>query len=198
MNHSTPVIIFSVYRADRSSRYNRTEHDIAVRHLEFYNVAFATGCGRYHGQAERCIVVVLHNDVAERTARFLANLYKQESVLYVDANQQARLETPDGELIESLGSFIQVSQITAVAKGSYTAVNGRHWITRGESDADKRSRYERALIAFARDTLDILESYEDWNADTLDDIGACADAGGLARVVGDRALFQEIKERDFK
>jgi hypothetical protein len=51
------------------------------------------------------------------------------------------------------------------------------------------TRRECALIEFAKEVLNILESHEEWDGDTIDDIGILAINSGLAKT-DDEGLFK--------
>lgn len=54
------------------------------------------------------------------------------------------------------------------------------------------TRKDCAKISFAEDVLNILESYPEWNADTIDEIGLLAIDTGLAELDDDKSF--KIKE----
>jgi len=54
------------------------------------------------------------------------------------------------------------------------------------------TRRELALIHYAEEVLAILESYEEWNADTIDNIGILAIDNGLA--IKDEDELFKVKE----
>lgn len=54
------------------------------------------------------------------------------------------------------------------------------------------TRRELALIHYAEEVLAILESYEEWNSDTIDDIGILAIDNGLA--IKDEDELFKVKE----
>lgn len=54
------------------------------------------------------------------------------------------------------------------------------------------TRKQCALISFAEDVLNILESYQEWNDDTIDEIGCLAIDTGLAEL-DDEQTFK-VKE----
>jgi len=54
------------------------------------------------------------------------------------------------------------------------------------------TRRECALIEYAKEVLEILESYKEWDSDTIDDIGMLAINSGLANQ-DDNGLFK-VKE----
>ena len=135
MNNEQPIVIFSAYHKDNSLRENIRNHTDACHYLKYKGVPFSTGRGYYKGNAEECIMVVLNSLTAQTVVRYLATINNQESVLHVDGARLARLETSDGELIETLGKLVQVSAAIAIREDSYTVINGGHWITRPDSNA---------------------------------------------------------------
>lgn len=54
------------------------------------------------------------------------------------------------------------------------------------------TRKDCAMISFAEDVLSILESNQEWNADTIDEIGILAIDTGLAELDDDKSF--KIKE----
>ncbi len=85
----------------------------------------ATGC--YKRRREPSLVL---QDVADniKTVRQLANWYRQESILLIDANRHAILQTPRGDFVESLGQFNEVTQEESVFLDAWTECNGRYWV----------------------------------------------------------------------
>jgi hypothetical protein len=84
-----------------------------VKHqLNAANIGFLVGEGCYKGKREPCIIV---HDIGStlNLVRRIARLHKQESILLIDANNQARLEKPDGTLIRGLGNFRCVPEAVA-------------------------------------------------------------------------------------
>ena len=127
MNTSTPTIIFSVYRAEISAGLNAMAVSRAKAVLKKRGIPYFKAIGCYKGQQEPAFVL---QDVADNLAivQKLATWYKQESILLIDANRQARLETVDGELIESLGQFRETRKGIAEQRDSWTECHGRYWI----------------------------------------------------------------------
>lgn len=123
------VIIFSVYRDTTTERANRVAHNSACEHLAARNVPHAVGEGCYKGTREQCIIVRCDTPADEDTARILAVLHNQESVLHLNASRLARLETPSGEVLEYLGALKVVSRETAKLRDAYTKANGCYYIT---------------------------------------------------------------------
>ena len=170
MRNQTPLIIFSTDRKNvpLATRFKQREKVLEI--LDKNNVTYTVGVGSYKGAVERCIMVVCYDKIAERVARYLAARYNQESVLYVDADRLARLETPQGDLIERLGHLVNVSRSEATKADAYTMIDGQYWVAVKVSDADNRAVYEHGLIKFADAALAALNATDASNDTALDKI----------------------------
>ena len=132
MRTESPAIIFSVYRSKVSETINKANHVNAGLLLKSHGIRFAECDGVYKGQHEKSYLVLCTDPDAERVVRNLATWHLQESVLAIDANRNARLETPAGSLIAELGRFVNVPESVAVREDGYTALSGQFFICREE------------------------------------------------------------------
>lgn len=124
MNTTTPTIIFSVCNAHGDAFGNAHRHAKSV--LNQRGIPYFEGTGCYKGEREDCFIL---QDIVDNlaTVQQLAKWYQQESILLIDANRQARLETPQGELIKSLGTFREV-RAPAAKYDAWTRHDGRYWV----------------------------------------------------------------------
>lgn len=128
MNITEPVLIFSAWQAALPTQDNRRHVAWAKNQLRHNDVQFTTAQGCYQGQTEPALVVIdteLSRGIVQRLCRAL----HQESILAVDANRVARLETCDGNLIESLGKLRSVPEHVAKARDAWTRVDNQFYIT---------------------------------------------------------------------
>ncbi len=128
MNTSIPTIIFSVHQHDFSAHENVLTNAYAKSFLYHHGIPYFNATGCHKGQREAAFVL---QDVADNldAVRHLAVAYQQESILRIDANRQARLETPQGDLIETLGKFQVTCECSAKKHDAWTKCNGRYWVT---------------------------------------------------------------------
>ena len=129
MNTQTPSIIFSVWNAGCSELANRDNVLWIKRQLTLRRIGFLVGEGCYKGEREPCVIIHdinggRHLEFAQRFAR----VFKQESILRIDANNQARLEKPDGTLIKGLGNFRAVPESAARAQDAWTRLGDKFYI----------------------------------------------------------------------
>ncbi len=127
MNTTIPTIIFSVYRIDVSANENIDAIKHAKSVFRARGIPFFTATGCYKGLVEPAFVL---QDVADnlKTVRQISGWYQQECSLRIAANRQARLETPSGDLIESLGKFCETRKGLAERRDSWTECGGRYWV----------------------------------------------------------------------
>lgn len=136
MNHFSPVILFSAWRAGRPAQVNRDSVAYVKSALDARGIAYKSAQGCYKGATEPAIVVI-DTDATRATVQGFARLFEQESLLLVDANRAARLESPDGELIESLGRLRAVPEHVAKGRDAWTRVNDQFYITTAQLLAGK-------------------------------------------------------------
>ncbi len=127
MNTQTPSIIFSVWDAEYSETTNRSSVLWIKRQLTEQHIGFLVGEGCYKGKREPCVIVHDSDTTLAFVQRF-ARAFKQESILRIDANNQARLEKPDGTLIKGLGNFRAVPESAARAQDAWTRLGDRFYI----------------------------------------------------------------------
>lgn len=94
-------------------------------------LSFRKALGRYQGRDEAAYIVLVHDEVEERSLYRLAEAFKQDSVLSVDANGYAALFDADGKYLKNLGPFEEVSEEDAKTIGSYTYAGGKYYAARG-------------------------------------------------------------------
>ena len=128
MNVFEPVIVFSAWRADKPEQVNRDSVEYVKNVLDRRGIPYRSAQGCYKGQTEPAIVVI-DTDATRDAVQGLAWLFEQESLLYVDANRAARLETPGGTLIDTLGVLRAVPEHVAKARDAWTRVDDRFYIT---------------------------------------------------------------------
>lgn len=136
MNHFSPVIVFSAWRALASESENRAAVEYVKSALDSRGIEYKSAQGCYKGQTEPAIVVIDTENTREVAQNF-ARLFKQESLLFVDANRAARLETPDGELLETLGRLRAVPEHVAKGRDAWTRVDDQFYITTAQLLAGK-------------------------------------------------------------
>lgn len=136
MNIFKPVIVFSAWRAHVSDDVNRHSVAYVKSALDARGIAYQSAQGCYKGQTEPAIVVIDTENTREVAQNF-ARLFKQESLLFVDANRAARLESPDGELLADLGRLRAVPEHVAKGRDAWTRVDDQFYITTAQLLAGK-------------------------------------------------------------
>jgi hypothetical protein len=127
MNTQTPSIIFSVWNAECSESANRDNVLWIKRQLTKRSIGYLVGEGCYKGKHEPALIVHDIGDTLSFVQRF-ARVFKQESILRIDANNQARLEKPDGTLIAGLGNFRAVPEQVARKRDAWTRLGDKFFI----------------------------------------------------------------------
>jgi len=128
MNISEPTLIFSAWQSALDTEQNRKNVAWFKLQLKQHGVPYAIAQGSYHGELEPSLVV--HDTAsARRIVQRLCRLLKQESILAIDANRSARLETCDGQLIESLGILRNVPEGAARACDSWSRIGDQFFTT---------------------------------------------------------------------
>ncbi len=130
-------VIYSVFQAGECDLINNIEHAKQFIDLKNKGYMFKELEGAYNGVKEKSIIVFFPFDPVQLTSKNIwgysfqareisnyifqqANRYKQECIMHVDLNRQARLMTTRGEHIDTLGEFRKVSQDVALASKGYT------------------------------------------------------------------------------
>lgn len=130
MNKHPEKLIFSVHADDRSEYANRMALENAKAALVNNAIPFIEAEGCYKGQKERNIVAIV-NSRSITACRLIAAGNNQESVLYVDSDGMAQLQTPAGRALANLGLLQQVSEVKALAADGYTKIGNDYWICTG-------------------------------------------------------------------
>ena len=128
MNLVKPCLIFTAWREHMPDQINRDSQRYVKRALTQRGVNFTVAQGCYKGACEPSLIVI---DTARARAivQGFARLFEQESILAVDVNRQARLETCDGELIRGLGTLRHVQENVARACDSWSRVGAEFYTT---------------------------------------------------------------------
>ncbi len=128
MNISEPTLIFSAWQAGIDTQANRKNVSWLKLQLKQHGVPYVIAQGSYHGELEPSLVV--HDTAsARRIVQRLCRLLKQESILAIDANRHAQLETCYGALIEPLGILRNVPENIARACDSWSRVGAQFYTT---------------------------------------------------------------------
>ena len=128
MNTIRPAIVFSAWQARESETQNRLNVDWVKRQLTKSSIGYRVACGCYRGDLEPSIVLADTGDAIATVRRF-ARLFKQESILRIDANGLSRLEDCDGNTLQNLGKLREVPEQIAKARDSWTRVGDKFYIT---------------------------------------------------------------------
>ena len=117
------IVIFSAEKNDRNDLYNAQMHMSARILLEDSGLAFTEVVGSYKGLNEKSFLVVL-NDIDKDYAfvRSLAESAQQESILFRDNENNARLDFLTGDHGYNLGQLVEVSKNEAMTLDNYTYV----------------------------------------------------------------------------
>jgi len=128
MNIQQPALVFSAWQNDIDTEQNRKNVSWVKLQLKQHGVEYAIAQGCYKRQTEPALVVI-DTEHARVIVQRLSRLLKQESILAIDANRHAQLETCDGVLIESLGILRNVPEQVARACDAWTRVGERFYTT---------------------------------------------------------------------
>lgn len=124
-----PLIIFSVFQAEKSYFNNESDSLTIARVLKANNINYKLAEGFYKGVGETCFIV--QNSLGNYPLIMqIARNFKQESILLRHADGTAELEYLDGRR-EFLGEFVKVSAEIAENRDSYTITEDGYYITRG-------------------------------------------------------------------
>jgi hypothetical protein len=129
MNITEPVLIFTAWRDHVTEEVNRASVAYMKRALDKRGIPYRSAQGCYKGLLEPAIVVYGYDGAALATVQGFARLFEQESILAVDANRAARLETCDGTLIRGLGKLRNVPENVARALDAWTRVGNQFYTT---------------------------------------------------------------------
>ncbi len=132
MNRSVPAIVFSSWRESLPENVNNNALQAAEIELAANGIPYFSALGFYKGNQEPVFVL---QDVADnlKTVRKIARWNGQESILLIDANRRARLETVDGDLIGALGQFCEITETESKQVDAWTLCDGRYFSTRGDA-----------------------------------------------------------------
>lgn len=128
MNLSTPFVIFSASRSALSAEENAERTGFMRAQLEAEGIPVVDVDGFYNGYAEKSFLAYTYEGTAEsRVIERLAALYKQDAILYVDANRLAYLRYADNQPNLELGMWREVSAYDAGRSRSYTYIRGKYY-----------------------------------------------------------------------
>jgi hypothetical protein len=130
MNISQQVIILTAESKNNTFEGNRQRTENLKGCLQDINISFNTATGVFNnGAEETSIVAIVKNEAdIQAVSDFAFKNFDQDAVLHQDANQEARLLNKDGTIL-ALGRLQQVTKEVAIAKGSYTLMNGVYYTT---------------------------------------------------------------------
>lgn len=130
MNISQQTVILSAELTSNREERNRQLTENLKNCLIDCNFKFSQAERYYKSEPETSFVVLVNNDSEiELLKDFAFKNFKQESVLYVDSNQQAYVMFPSEE--KRLGKFIQVSEHEAKKQDNYTVLHGKYYLAKG-------------------------------------------------------------------
>lgn len=105
------------------SRRTWFEHKLVQLYFSFRRVT-----GSYKGKPEVSYLVLIESETQRAALLRLAKAFKQESVLFVDANGYAALFDADGTHLAEVGKWQVVTEEVAAANDAYTFVDGNYYI----------------------------------------------------------------------
>lgn len=113
-------------------------HKIVSKLID-HKLKFKYVAGNYNGVSEVSVLVAVNDDGDVEFLRLLANQHKQESILYVDHNRDAKLLlTPEHKLYRDvvdhsigLGKFVRALPDVALERDNWTKdiSTSQYWIT---------------------------------------------------------------------
>lgn len=115
------MIIFSVYRTDRSDEANAMCQLETLKYLRRHNVPVELGQGVYKGDSEPCIKVGYYY---RRHAAQLCSVFGQECYLVVDHSGTATLVNADSTLTP-VGTW---SEVPDRPTGDHTELGGKFYV----------------------------------------------------------------------
>jgi hypothetical protein len=127
MKTSNPFVLISADVPDVTgvqAEMRRTWFELKLTQLGF---SFRKVSGSYKHEPEVSYIVLIESDGQYASLFRLADAFKQEAVIIVDANGYAALFAADGNHIQELGEFREVSAEEAANEGNYTHVDGRYY-----------------------------------------------------------------------
>ena len=129
MNLKSNVLIFSVFRKDRSNAMNEAFHANTLKELKALGLPVVELEGKYNGSEETSILVQGFENrvIVER----LCTEFSQECYLESHNDRASFLVYPNGSKV-GIGTLTPVSKEVAEASGSYSynRVAQQHFITR--------------------------------------------------------------------
>lgn len=133
MNTSNAFTILSAERADLPADENAQRSAFLTRQLQNANIETVPVRGKYAGTYEHAVLVFDTDEFRADTVNRLAKAYGQDTLLHVDANSRASLESlADGGMRE-LGEFHEVSaEQAATLKAVTETSDGRYFAATGE------------------------------------------------------------------
>ena len=102
-----------------------------LRLLKEYGFSFKEAQGCYKGENERSYIIPCRNDVMKKNIIALARHCNQEGILFVRSDGSAynyRIAFNGGPIIEELGMFKRVDELSATRAGFYTKLNNKYYI----------------------------------------------------------------------
>lgn len=120
MNTIRPFTILSGDRADLPDDENAQRTEFLTRQLQNENIQTLPVRGRFAGTPEHSVLVFDTDEYRDETVHRLANAYHQDSLLHVDANRRASLESLQDGTRTELGTFREVSASEAASLRAFT------------------------------------------------------------------------------
>lgn len=122
------ILIFSAWRDVLGIQENRRNVAALKQDLKAADVQYTVAQGCYKGATEPALVVT-DTPHARRIVQGLCRHLNQESILAVDADRHAQLETCYGNLIEALGVFRNVPEGAARSCDAWTRIGTDFYTT---------------------------------------------------------------------
>lgn len=124
-----PSLVFSVWRWHVPEHTNRQSVDYTKRALMNHGIVYTVAQGCYKGMKEPALIVA-DTKRTRATVQGLAHLFEQETILAIDANQNARLEDCDGHTVETLGKMRAVPELAARKCDAWTRIGTQFYTTK--------------------------------------------------------------------
>lgn len=130
MRTETPFIVMSAELAELSPAENQRRSLALIEWLTRRGHSFKPVEGCYKGRKESAFIVLVPDREREKQIMSLARAYRQESVLYADANRQAYLRLLESGEEVPIGSWRAVPKAQALACPAYTRdiVEDRYYV----------------------------------------------------------------------
>lgn len=132
MKISTPYVLISADVHEITGIAADMRRTWFERKLTQLGFSFRKVSGAYHGVNEVSYLVLVESDGQYASLFRLADAFGQEAIITVDANGYAALFAADGNHIQELGEFLEVTAYQAVAEGNYTYVDGRYYAAKAK------------------------------------------------------------------